>query len=85
MASAGISPIGAWSFELASVSLGEIPAFWKASFLCCFRAWEEGSLVESQLDSLCILVRKRLWGLVFLSWDEGVDVVAGNGLGVVVA
>jgi len=54
-----------------------MPAFWKADFLCCFRAWEEGSVVESQEEILWIFVRKRLGGL---SWDGGVEGDDGFGL-----
>ena len=56
MASGGISPIGACSLACGSGSVGERPALWKESLRCWTRAWVEGSLVASQVESLWAFV-----------------------------
>lgn len=61
IASCGISPMGAcnlaWTWTSGFPS--GMPARAKASFLCCLRAWAEGSLVESQLVILETPERRR--------------------------
>ena len=39
-----------------SGSVGERPARWKESLRCWTRAWAEGSLVASQVESLWVFV-----------------------------
>lgn len=56
MASGGIPPIGACNFEWGSASFRQMPAFWKASLRCWFKAWAEGSLVASQPASFWALL-----------------------------
>jgi hypothetical protein len=71
MASGGISPIGACSFTWGgSGSLGEMPAFLKASLRYSRRAWAEGSVVASQLASF--------WALLE-SHDDGSFLLMGCG------
>ena len=48
--------MGACSLTWGSGSVGERPARWKESLRCWTRAWAEGSLVPSQVESLWVLV-----------------------------
>ncbi len=48
--------MGACSLACGSGSVGERPALWKESLRCWTRAWADGSLVASQVESLCAFV-----------------------------
>ena len=74
MAPGGMSPMGACSLACGSGSVGERPALWKESLRCWTRAWAEGSLVASQVESLFAFVVNHEGGLCK---GSGVDVGLG--------